>query len=107
MARSTTKIDLLASANAQFEKMWKLIDEMNEEQQEAIFAEEMASAGKEVPKHTTYKGEEHAKRKSSRYIYQRLAYTCCKYNANLKISIHKQHTLLFTKVRFLSINNEM
>ena len=66
MARSTTKIDLLASANAQFEKMWKLIDEMNEEQQEAIFAEEMASAGKEAPKHTTHKGEEHAKRKSSR-----------------------------------------
>ncbi len=31
MARSTTKIDLLASANAQFEKMWKLIDGMNEE----------------------------------------------------------------------------
>lgn len=53
MARSTTKIDLLASANRQFEKMWKLIDGMNEEQQEA-------------PKHTTHKGEEHAKRKSSR-----------------------------------------
>ncbi len=66
MARATTKIDLLASANAQFEKMWKIIDGMNEDQQEAIFTEEMALAGKEVLKHTTYKGEEHAKRKSSR-----------------------------------------
>ena len=33
MARATTKVDLLASANGQFEKMWKLIDNMSEEQQ--------------------------------------------------------------------------
>ena len=28
MARATTKVDLLASANGQFEKMWKLIGSM-------------------------------------------------------------------------------
>lgn len=48
MARATTKVDLIASANGQFEKMWKLIDNMSEEQQKATFAEEMASAGKEA-----------------------------------------------------------
>ncbi len=48
MARATTKVDLLASANVQFEKMWKLIDSMSEEQQMRTFAEEMASAGKEA-----------------------------------------------------------
>ena len=45
--------------------------------------------------------------KSTLSQYEQLAYTCCNYIANPKISIHKQHTLLFTKVRFLFINNEM
>ena len=35
MARATTKADLTASANGQFDKMWKLIDSMSEEQQKA------------------------------------------------------------------------
>lgn len=48
MARSTTKADLMVSANGQFDKMWKLIDSMSEEQQSATFAEEMATAGKET-----------------------------------------------------------
>ena len=48
MARATTKLDLRASANGQFEKMWKLIDNMSEEQQVRTFAEEMASADKEA-----------------------------------------------------------
>ncbi|MFC2384299.1 MAG: ClbS/DfsB family four-helix bundle protein [Hoylesella saccharolytica] len=48
MARATTKVDLLASANGQFEKMWELIDGMSEDQQITTFAEEMASAGKEA-----------------------------------------------------------
>ena len=39
MARATTKADLTASANGQFDKMWKLIDSMSEEQQKAAFAE--------------------------------------------------------------------
>lgn len=43
MARATTKADLTASANGQFDKMWKLIDSMSEEQQKAAFAEEMAT----------------------------------------------------------------
>ena len=38
MARATTKADLTASANGQFDKMWKLIDSMSEEQQKAAFA---------------------------------------------------------------------
>ena len=46
MARATTKADLTASANGQFDKMWKLIDSMSEEQQKAAFAEEMARPGK-------------------------------------------------------------
>ena len=48
MARATTKADLTASANGQFDKMWKLIDSMSEEQQKAAFAEEMATGGKET-----------------------------------------------------------
>ena len=48
MARATTKADLITSANGQFEKMWKLIDSMSEEQQTATFADEMATAGKEA-----------------------------------------------------------
>ena len=47
MARATTKADLIASANGQFDKMWKLIDSMSEDLQKATFAEEMATAGKE------------------------------------------------------------
>lgn len=37
MARATTKPDLIKGASEQFDKMWKLIDEMTEEQQNAIF----------------------------------------------------------------------
>lgn len=48
MARATTKVDLIMSANEQFDKMWKLIDKMSEEQQTTTFAEEMATAGKEA-----------------------------------------------------------
>ena len=44
--------------------------------------------------------------KSIRYIYQRLAWTCCKYHANPKISIHKQPQLHVAKVRFFAENNE-
>ena len=47
MARATTKADLIASANGQFDKMWKLINGMDEGLQEATFAEEMATMGKE------------------------------------------------------------
>lgn len=38
MARATTKVDLLTSANGQFEKMWELIDGMSEDQQITTFA---------------------------------------------------------------------
>lgn len=48
MARATTKADLVTSANGQFEKMWKLIDYMSDEQQNATFGKEMATAGKEA-----------------------------------------------------------
>ena len=48
MARATTKADLVTSANGQFEKMWKLIDTMSDEQQNATFGKEMATAGKEA-----------------------------------------------------------
>lgn len=48
MPRATTKTDLLASANEQFDKMWRLIDGMEEEIQRAPFAEEMATIGKEA-----------------------------------------------------------
>lgn len=48
MARATTKADLIASANGQFGKMWKLINGMDEGLQEATFAEEMATMGKEA-----------------------------------------------------------
>ena len=46
MARVTTKVDLITSANGQFEKMWKLIDSMSEELQTAILAEKMSTVGK-------------------------------------------------------------
>ena len=48
MARATTKVDLVTSANGQFEKMWKLIDTMSDERQNATFGKEMAKAGKEA-----------------------------------------------------------
>ena len=48
MARATTKADLVTSANEQFVKMWKLIDTMSDEQQNATFGKEMATAGKEA-----------------------------------------------------------
>jgi hypothetical protein len=38
MARATTKTDLVTAANGQFEKLWKLIDSMTEEKQNADFA---------------------------------------------------------------------
>lgn len=47
MARATTKADLTLAANGQFEKMWKLIETMSEEQQNASFSSDMAVAGKE------------------------------------------------------------
>lgn len=45
--------------------------------------------------------------KSTASLYEQLAYTCCNYIANPKISIHKQPQLLTAKVRFLFINKEM
>ena len=48
MARATTKTDLVIAANEQFDKLWKLIDSMSDEQQTAIFSDEMAKAGKEA-----------------------------------------------------------
>ncbi len=37
MSRASTKQDLIASANEKFDNMWKLIDSMSEEQQNATF----------------------------------------------------------------------
>lgn len=37
MGRATTKPDLITAANGQFEKMWKLIDSMTEDEQTATF----------------------------------------------------------------------
>ena len=48
MSRATTKTDLIIAANEQFDKLWKLIDNMSEEQQNATFGSEMAMAGKEA-----------------------------------------------------------
>ena len=48
MPRATTKSDLLIAANEQFDKLWKLIDTMSDEQQNAAFGSEMATAGKET-----------------------------------------------------------
>jgi hypothetical protein len=47
MARPTTKADLITAANRQFDKLWKLVDSMSEEVQTALFASEMAEAGKD------------------------------------------------------------
>jgi hypothetical protein len=38
MGRATTKTDLRIASNEQFEKLWKLIDSITDEQQNAIFA---------------------------------------------------------------------
>ena len=48
MLRATTKSDLLIAGNEQFDKLWKLIDTMSDEQKNAAFAGEMATAGKEA-----------------------------------------------------------
>ena len=48
MSRATIKKDLVIAANGQFDKMWKLIDTMSDEQQNATFADDMATAGKEA-----------------------------------------------------------
>ena len=48
MSRATTKTDLIIAVNEQFDKLWKLIDTISEEQQNATFADEMAAAGKEA-----------------------------------------------------------
>ncbi len=48
MARATTKADLITSADRQFDKMWKLIDSMSEEEQATPFSERMAVSGKET-----------------------------------------------------------
>jgi hypothetical protein len=37
MGRATTKTDLQIASNEQFDKLWKLIDSMTDEQQNAIF----------------------------------------------------------------------
>lgn len=38
MARPTTKQELIAAANGQFEKLWKLIDSISEEKQQGEFS---------------------------------------------------------------------
>jgi hypothetical protein len=48
MSRATTKTELIVSAGGQFDKLWNLMDSMNEEQQRATFSDEMAAAGKEA-----------------------------------------------------------
>jgi hypothetical protein len=48
MSRATTKEDLVIAANEQFDKLWKLINAMSDEQQNAPFGSEMATAGKEA-----------------------------------------------------------
>lgn len=45
--------------------------------------------------------------KSTLSQYEQLAYTCCNYIANPKISIHKQHKLSLAKVHFFPISNVM
>jgi len=48
MSRATTKTALIIAANEQFDKLWKLIDTMSDEQQNATFANEMDAVGKEA-----------------------------------------------------------
>lgn len=48
MARATTKTDLVMAANEQFEKLWKIVETMNLQQQELPFSKKMATMGKET-----------------------------------------------------------
>jgi hypothetical protein len=48
MSRPTTKTDLISAANGQYDKLWKLIDSMTEEAQNATFDGSMATMGKET-----------------------------------------------------------
>ena len=48
MPRATTKTELVIAANEQFDKLHRLIDSMSDEQQNASFGSEMATAGKEA-----------------------------------------------------------
>jgi hypothetical protein len=48
MPRPTTKTDLTIAANGQFDKLWKLINSMSGEVQNAPFGNEMAAMGKEL-----------------------------------------------------------
>ncbi len=48
MSRATTKSDLIKTASGQFEKMWKLINAMTEEEQLAPFTFELAKSMKEA-----------------------------------------------------------
>ncbi|MDR1344134.1 MAG: ClbS/DfsB family four-helix bundle protein [Tannerellaceae bacterium] len=45
MARPTTKSDLIIAANGQFDKLWKLIDSMSDEEQNAPFGSDIATKG--------------------------------------------------------------
>ena len=47
MSRPASKADLIVAANERFDKLWKLIASMSDEQQNAAFSVEMATAGKE------------------------------------------------------------
>ena len=48
MSRTTTKTDFIIAANEQNDKLWKLIDTMSDEQQNAAFGSAMATTGKEA-----------------------------------------------------------
>jgi hypothetical protein len=48
MARPTTKAELIAAANSQFDKMFALIDTMPQQEQNAEFCFDAAKAGKEA-----------------------------------------------------------
>ena len=54
-----------------------------------------------------YLRREFSSSKSTLSQYEQLAYTCCNYIANPKISIHKQHKLSLAKVHFFPISNVM
>ncbi|MDR0318562.1 MAG: ClbS/DfsB family four-helix bundle protein, partial [Nitrososphaerota archaeon] len=48
MPRATTKWGLVKSANEQFDKMWKLIEAMSQQQQTASFNFDGKTLGKEA-----------------------------------------------------------
>lgn len=48
MPRATTKIDLIKSANEQFEKLWKIIDGLGEDEQRAFFCFDAEKMGSEA-----------------------------------------------------------